>query len=139
MKIKKIDLKIRAKLNPIQERIFSHVKSPFFRDITTQLLAIPGIVLVIVAWILSFYYFRASSYEIPTRYSSFLGVTSLGYWYDLYQIPFFLTLSVVLNVFLANSLYKKDKFISYILVSTNVFISIVTLAVIISFGILVNA
>lgn len=139
MKIKKIDLKIRARITPLRERLYSHIKSAFFRDTTAQLLALPGIFLMVVAWILSFYYFQSSEYMLPTRYSSFLGVTNLGYWYNLYQLPFFLSLVSLINIVLANLIYKKDKFVSYILVSTNIFVAIIVIAIVISFGTLINS
>lgn len=134
MNFKKLELKIRAKINPAKEWSYSHIKSAYFKDSATQLLLIPTFTLLVAVWILSLYYFKVSNYMIPVRYSSFLGVMDLGRWYQVYEIPLFLTLCVVINVVLANVIYKKDKFLGYIVTASNIFIALVVITVIINFG-----
>lgn len=134
MKIKRIELDIKARLNYFWEKVFNHVKSPFFKDVSAQLLLIATFVLVLVAWIFSFYYFRATSYLVPLRYSSFLGFFDLGRWYQLYELPFFFTLCIILNTFLGNIIYKKDKFLAYIVVASNIFIALIAITLILNFG-----
>jgi hypothetical protein len=73
MKIKKLELNLKSKINPIKEKALSHVKSSFFRDSAVQLLLIVIATLFIAAWVLAIYYFRVGSYLVPLRYSSFLG------------------------------------------------------------------
>jgi hypothetical protein len=134
MKIKKIEIGLRARFTPQREAILKHIKSKFFRDVITQLLLIPSIFLLLAAWVLAIYYFRASEYLVPLRYNSFVGVYSLGNWYDAYIIPVVTTTSFVANVLLGKTIYQKDKFLGYILLATNIFLAIVGIVVIINFG-----
>ena len=134
MKIKKIEINLRAKISPKKEALNKHIKSPFFRDTVTQLLLIPSVFLLLAGWILAIYYFSASEYMIPLRYNSFMGVLALGKWYDIYIIPLVLTTCFLVNVVLANTIYQKDKFLGYILVATNIFLTLVAMVVIINFG-----
>lgn len=134
MKIKKIEIGLRAKFKPHKEAVLKHIKNSFFRDIITQLLLIPSVFLLLAAWILSIYYFRATEYLVPLRYNSFVGVFSLGNWYDSYIIPAILTTCFAANVFLGKKIYEKDKFLGYILVATNIFLAIVATVVIVNFG-----
>jgi hypothetical protein len=134
MKIKKIEINFRARVHPLRERILAHIKSPFFRDTVTQLLLIPSVFLTLTAWILAIYHFGYSDYLVPQRYNSFLGVYSLGQWYDSYVIPALLTVCLLANVTLGKKFYEKDKFLGYILVASNIFLAIVVVTVIINFG-----
>jgi hypothetical protein len=134
MKIKKIDLNFRAKVNPFFERILGHVQSPYFKDTVTQLFIIPTVILFLAAWIFSLYYFRATKYLVPLKYSSFLGVFELGRWYQSYEIIFFATICVFINFFLANVIYKKDRFLAHVITASNIFISLVVITIIINFG-----
>ncbi len=134
MKVKKLELNIRARVAPLKERVLVHIKSEFFRDTVTQLLLIPIVLEVIGAWVLAIYFFQISEYLVPTRYNSFLGVFSLGNWYDLYLIPLLFTVCVVSNVFLGKAFYNRDKFLGYILTASNLFLGIVATTIIISFG-----
>lgn len=134
MKIKKFEIGLRAKFNPQKEAVLKHVKGHYFRDVITQLLLIPSVFLLLAAWIISIYFFRPTEYLIPLRYNSFVGVFSLGNWYDAYIIPVILTVCFLANVWLGKTIYEKDKFLGYILVATNIFLAIVGLVVIYNFG-----
>lgn len=139
MTLKKLEINIRAKLNPSKERILTHIKSSFFRDTVTQLLLIPSFFLLLAAWVLSLYYFRVSEYLVPLRYNSFAGVFGLGNWYDLYLIPAILTVCFLSNIFLAKTIYDKDKFLGYILTASNIFLTVVAITIIINFGRLLSS
>lgn len=134
MKIKKIELNLKSKINPLKEKALSHVKSSFFRDSAVQLLLILIAALFIAAWVLAIYYFRVGSYLVPLRYSSFLGFFELGRWYQSYEMIVFFTLCVFLNIILGNVVYKKDKFLAYIVVSSNIFIALVVITLVVNFG-----
>jgi hypothetical protein len=134
MKIKKLEINLRAKLSPQREAILRHIKSLYFKDTVTQLLLIPSLFLLMAAWIVAIYYFRINEYAVPLRYNSFIGVFSLGRWYESYIIPLLLTVCVVVNILLGKTIYQKDKFLSYILVATNILLAIVAIVVIINFG-----
>lgn len=134
MKIKNFELKIKAKVNPLKERVYFHIKSKYFKDSITQLLLIPTFTLFVAVWVLSLYYFRISNYLVPLKYSSFLGVVDLGRWYQSYELPLFLTLCLIINIVLANVIYKKDKFLGYIITASNMFLTLIVIIIIINFG-----
>ncbi|MDD3480717.1 MAG: hypothetical protein PHW75_00605 [Patescibacteria group bacterium] len=134
MKFKKIELNIKARVNPIRTRAISHIKSNYFRDTATQLLLIPSISFMVVALVMAIYFFRISEYLVPLRYNTFLGVISLGHWYELYQLPIFLTICFIVNILLAKVIYERDKFLAYIITASNIFLTLVTLVTIINFG-----
>lgn len=138
MKIKKIEFKIKSKIDPLKTKFYSHVKSSFLKDISVQLLLLPVVSLLAASWIFSIYYFKSESYLVPLRYSSFLGFFQLGRWYQSYELPAFYTLVIILNIILGNIIYKKDKFLAYIIVASNIFISLVVLAIIVNFGKAIN-
>lgn len=130
----KIDIYFKSQILKLKETILKSFSDNYFRDnIIRYILIFSGLMLIIV-WGLSLFYFKISSYMVPIKYNSFFGVTSLGSWYDLYRLPIFLTLVTFLNTFLSKSIYKKEKIISYILTSTNIFIGVITIILIINFG-----
>jgi len=138
MKVKKIDIKIRAKITPLKEKVIDHIKSKYFKDTATQLLLIPSFALLIAVWILALYYFQASEYLVPLKYNSFLGVLNIGSWYELYQLPIFLTLCFGVNLTLGKIIYEKDKFVGYILAASNIFLALIVLVLVINFGKLIG-
>lgn len=114
------------------------VQEDFSRDLTVRILAFLAVVAIAVIWIFSVLSFPPAEYLVPLRYNSFLGVTSLGSWYELYAVPSILVLLFILNAILAHTAYKKDKMISYILLGTNIFLAIVASSVVISLSIMVS-
>lgn len=134
MKIKKIEIGLRAKFAPQREALLRHIKSPFFRDTVTQLLLIPSVFLLLAAWVLAIYFFKATEYLVPLRYNSFVGVFRLGHWFNAYLIPAILTTCFIANVVLGKKIYQKDQFLGYILVATNIFLAIVGVVIIYNFG-----
>lgn len=134
MKIKKISLNLRARLGPAGKKVLSCVKGPYFRDITTQLILIPTLGLFLAVWVLSIYYFKVTHHLVPLRYSSFLGVFELGQWYRSYELPLFFSICFLLNLVLASAIYKRDKFLAYILTASNIFIALIVLTVVINLG-----
>ncbi|MDD3678977.1 MAG: hypothetical protein PHT36_01900 [Patescibacteria group bacterium] len=138
MKIKKIDFNFRAKINPLIERLGSHIRSPYFKDTITQLFILPTLALSLASWIFSLYFFKVTKYLVPLRYSSFLGFSRIGKWYESYELVIFMTICVLINLFLANVVYKKDKFLAHIITASNIFITLVVITMIINFGRIIN-
>lgn len=124
---------LEEKLKSILPKVFDR---PYFHDRTNQIvLGISALVFLIV-WIASVVLFQPNDFLVPIRYNSFLGVTELGNWYHLYQIPLIMTLCSLLNLALSITTYKKDKMIAYIFASSNIFITLLALIVAINFSIL---
>lgn len=139
MKLKNLEINLRAKTNPIKEKALKHIKSSYFKDTVTQFLLIPSVFLLLSGWVLSVYYFRANEYLVPLKYNSFMGVFSLGSWYDSYLITIVVTVCFLANIFLGKTFYEKDKFLGYILAASNIFLTIIAITIIVNFGkLLVN-
>ncbi len=130
----RIDIYFKSQITKFKETILKGFSDTYFKDnIIRYVLFFSGIVITVV-WGLSIFYFKISNYMVPIKYNSFFGVTSLGSWYDLYRLPVFLTLITFLNIFLSKSIYKKEKIISYILTSTNIFLGLIVVVLIVNFG-----
>jgi hypothetical protein len=97
-----------------------------------------GLVMLSLIWIYCFFSFTPTDYLVPLRYNSFLGVTSLGAWYQLYLVPLILLITYLINGFLASVAYKKDKLLAYILLGINIFTSVCGAAVVVSITFLVS-
>lgn len=134
MKLKKIELRFRAITTSFGEGLLRFFKNDFFKDISVQLLLIFSGIFLVFSWIVSLYFFEQSDYLVPLRFSSFIGFFELGQWYRLYELTFFYSVIVFINFFLATVIYKKDKFLSYIFLASNLFISLIVLMLIYNFG-----
>lgn len=132
--------KINIILKETGANLRSHIpkifERPFFMDRYVQVvLGVSGL-LFAATWIIALVRFRPSDFLVPVRYNSFLGVTQLGNWYGLYQVPLIMTLCLILNILLGNVIYKKDKMIGYIFAASGIFITVVALVITINFSIL---
>jgi hypothetical protein len=134
--MKKIEIRTRAFTKNIKDKLPNFFNEAFLGDINIQVLLFVAGVIFVVTWIFAIVRFQPSDYLVPTRYNTFLGVTALGNWYQLYFVPLILTFCILLNFVLSNFTYKKDKMISYILVGSNIFLAISALAVVINFGLI---
>lgn len=136
---KKHEIIIRDLTNRWKLKLTKLLNREYLSDINVRvMLTITGII-VLVVWLVAIFRFQPSDFMVPTRYNSFLGVTGIGSWYDLYYVPGVMSLCSLINFFLGSVLYSKDKMVSYIFVGANIFLSIIALIVIINFSILVNA
>jgi hypothetical protein len=104
----------------------------FVKDFTIRSLAVIGLILLVIIWIFSILSFPPADYLVPLRYNSFLGVTALGAWYQLYAVPLILIFVYILNIFLAHTAYEKDKMVSYILMGTSLFVIVCGGAVVVN-------
>jgi hypothetical protein len=136
--MRKIDIKIKHRVDKIRENAPRFIVTEFVQDHAVQLLLFGSLILILSSWVVGFIRFVPSEYDIPLRYDSFLGVTRLGSWYELYRIPFIATLVFAVNYFLGSLLYKKDKMLGYIMAGAVFFVSILALIVTINLGILIR-
>lgn len=136
---KKYEVIIRDITNRWKIKLTKLLNREYLSDINVRvMLTIAGII-VLAVWLVAIFRFQPSDFMVPTRYNSFLGVTGIGNWYDLYYVPGVMSLCSLINFFLGSVLYSKDKMVSYIFVGVNIFLSVIALIVIINFSILVNA
>lgn len=134
----KFEVKTRHISNRLKSKIVGFFSRDFLQDLPARIILITGAVLVLVVWLVAIFRFSVSEYQVPIRYNSFLGVTELGNWYELYRVPAFITLCLILNLILANAVFAKDKMISYIFLGINIFLAIAALTVVINLSILIG-
>ncbi len=134
----KFEVKTRHITNRLKNRIVGFFSKDFLKDLPARLILITGAILVFVVWLVAVFRFPVSEYLVPIRYNSFLGVTELGSWYELFRVPAFITLCLILNLILANAVFAKDKMISYIFLGINIFLAISALTVVINLSLLIG-
>jgi hypothetical protein len=133
-----ITIKLKSIWNQGVRASLSIFDQLFLKDLTVRVLLGISLAMLALIWIFSFFNFDPTDYLVPLRYDSFLGVTSLGAWYQLYAVPLILVLLFCLNVFLASTAYVKDKLVSYILLGSNIFLAICGGTVIISLSAIIS-
>jgi hypothetical protein len=134
----RIEIIWRSIFKRSSERLLNILSREYLKDTNVRvMLGVAGI-LMLTSWLVAVFRFQPSDFLVPVRYNSFLGVTELGNWYDLYYVPGVMTLCVVLNTLLGSVVYKKDKMIGYILLAANIFVSALAMIVVINFSQLVN-
>jgi hypothetical protein len=134
--MRKFELFLRAFLKGKKEKMPKFLREEFTRDINVRVLFILFGIIFVIIWIFAFLRFQPSDYMVPVRYNTFLGVTQLGNWYDLYYVPVIMAFCALLNLVLANVIYTKDKMISYIFLGSNIFIAGSALAVVINLALI---
>jgi hypothetical protein len=135
---KKFEIILRNTAARIAERSPKIFGREFLKDTNIRVILVITGVLILTTWLVSLFRFQPSDYMVPTRYNSFLGVTQLGSWYDLYYVPGIMTLCFFLNTYLGNVVYKIDKMVGYILLGANIFVSGLALIVVINLSRLAN-
>lgn len=116
-------------LKRLKEKILGILAEDFLKDSPVRILLFWSVVLSAVTWLVALLSFAPSSYQVPVKYNSFMGVTELGNWYELYRVPLALLACLFLNIVLASFLYRKDKMVSYIILGSLIFLSIASLIV----------
>ena len=125
-----LKITIKSLFRRFSEYLKNLPSQEFTRDFTIRTLAIAGAILLTVIWIFSILSFPPADFLVPLRYNSFLGVTALGAWYELYIVPLILLFVYFLNIGLAHTAYVKDKMVAYILMGTNIFVMVCGAAVV---------
>jgi len=110
----------------------------FTHNNPVRVLFLVSLIFIVAVWIIALFSFGKTTYPVPLRYNSFLGVTELGPWFKLYRLPLFNLLTFFINIFLANAVFKKDRMISYIFLGISIFVGIMSLAVVINLSLLIN-
>lgn len=135
---KKFEILLRSYSNRLTLRFPKIFGREYLKDVNIRVLLTLTGLLVLVTWLVAVFRFQPNYYMVPTRYNSFLGVTTLGYWYDLYYIPGIMTLCVAINTYLASVVFRVDKMVSYILLGANIFVSVFAMIAVINLSRLVN-
>lgn len=121
-------------MSELKKKLPSFLKEEFLRDKANQGMLLVSLSLLLAVWVFSIFSFKVTDFLVPVKYSSFLGVTKVGNWYELYRIPVYLTVATAINLSLANLIYKKDRMITYILVGANIFLGMVSAVLVFNFS-----
>lgn len=132
----KIQILFRVYTKKVKSKILSWFSEAFLRDSIVRAMLFLGALLICVIWLVAIFRFGPSDYQLPIRYNSFLGVTELGRWHDLFRVPLYTIVSYFINTFLADRVYAKDKMVSYIFLGINFFVMISALLVVINLSFL---
>jgi hypothetical protein len=116
--------------------VLSFFKEDFLKDSVVRILIAVFAILFTISLFLVASRFIPGDYYIPLKYNSFLGVTKIGKWYEVYRLPLILATCFGINTFLADKIYQKDRMITYILLGTNIFIGVTAIIAIYNFGVL---
>ncbi|MEX2436817.1 MAG: hypothetical protein WD471_01475 [Candidatus Paceibacterota bacterium] len=86
-----------------------------------------SVLLLITSFILILINVGDLSYPLILHFNSYEGVNLTGEASSLWSILIVAVLVVVLNFFIGNSLFKRERMMAYLIFAINVIISIVTL------------
>lgn len=67
-------------------------------------------------------------YPIPLHYNIYSGIDIIDLWYKVFIIPAFGLFLLLVNFTISLTLYRREKFISYLLNVSNIMIQLLLLA-----------
>ena len=91
----------------------------FFRDINFLRISLVTILLNLIVWILVFFFLKKGNFNIILHYSVLFGVDLKGDPEQALIIPFIGLVIFFLNAVIAKLIYKNQKFIVYLFLSTS--------------------
>lgn len=116
-KIDKVGLKKKAR--GVHEKSFLNEKPFKYILIGVGVLALINIIFVLT-------HLKTGQEYVPLKYNYLFGVVKTGSWTGTFLLPVLLAIVVVLNILAAEYFYKKDKFLTYIFLSVNFFLAVIT-------------
>jgi len=78
-------------------------------------------------WILFYFKVEPSVYPIPLHFNVYTGIDIVDYWYKIFVIPGFGLFLMLVNSIVGLALYRREKFIAYILFIGNLFVQVILL------------
>jgi hypothetical protein len=133
------EIVLRDFFKRLSTNFLSSIGREYFSDINVRVMLFIAGATLLATWLVAIFRFTPSTFMVPIRYNSFLGVTQIGNWYDLYYVPVVSTFCYFLNMCLGGVVYKKDKMVGYILIAASIFVAVFALIIVINFSILVNS
>ncbi|MEA2088888.1 MAG: hypothetical protein U9O55_03560 [Patescibacteria group bacterium] len=96
----------------------------FFKDKIIFANLIISIIINSIIWI-NLLRIKKVGEMIPLHYNVYFGIDYIGDWHKIFIVPLIGIIILIINFLLALLIYYKDKFISYILVFTVLFVQII--------------
>jgi hypothetical protein len=117
--VKKIDkAKLTKTAKDVRERSFLQEKP--FKYI---LIGVGVLVATNLAFVLT--HLKTDQVSVPLKYNYLFGIVKTGSWTGTFLLPALLILIIIINILAAEYFYRKDKFLTYIFLGINVFLSII--------------
>lgn len=91
----------------------------FLRDNNLSLISVATILVNLVAWILIFVFLGKGKFNIILHYNVLFGVDFKGSSEQVFIIPMLGLVIFFLNAIITKLVYKREKFIAYLLLSTS--------------------
>ncbi len=110
------------------------IEHSFFKDHLVLVCVLAHLGLNLINWAVLFFGLREfKSYPIPLHYTILGGVDLLGEWYRLLVLPLTGLLILLINAALGFISYKREKLLSYFLVSIGLLCQVLILIISIAF------
>lgn len=109
-------------------RLYSFFKKSFFLKDKIILINLIVSLVILVALLFLFMYkffaFRSGDEQLFLHYNIYFGIDWMGIWYKIFVYPLVGLAVYIINLFLGILFYKKDKFISRLLICSITFCEI---------------
>ncbi len=115
---------IKEKINLISQKFKGNLKTDFFYDRIIILILTLALLFNLAIFILFVLKIEPQESLLPTHYNVYIGASKLGQWWKIYQIPFCGLFFIIINSFLAFTLYEKERLISFLLVLTSFMVQV---------------
>lgn len=81
----------------------------------------------VVSWLLAVLWFDRTTPTIILHYNIYFGPDGFGSWFDLLTIPGIGTIMIIVNIGLAIWLWRRDRFLSYVVMMAAVIVQAILL------------
>ena len=81
----------------------------------------------VASWILAGSWFDRTAPTVILHYNIYFGPDGFGSWFNLLTIPGIGTVMIILNIGLAIWLWRRDRFLSYVIMMTAVIVQVILL------------
>ena len=98
----------------------------FFKDRLNAILLIAGGLLALGQWLMMIWQVRPTADVLPLHYNIFFGVDYVGQWYQAYYAPLLSVVIFGVNLLVAMIFYKREKNLSYLILSATVFLMLLS-------------
>lgn len=124
----KIKKSVTTKAKVFHEKSFLQEKQ--FKYIVS---AVGVLVVINLAFVLT--HLEVDQASVPLKYNYLFGIVRTGSWSGSFLIPATLLLVLILNILLAEYFYRKDRFLTYVFLSINLFLCIIAFLEIIALNV----
>lgn len=99
-----------------------------FKDNFFRIIFFLSVILNLIIWTvlyLNFWPLQETRGVLPLHYNIYFGIDFVGEWYKIFIVPTAGIFFIVINLFVADVVYLRDKVVSYFLAGAGLFIQII--------------